>query len=286
MWEEDDYDTSAEPKLESFNTQGDTRYYTMNHGTSREAANRILETGFRPSSGSMLGPGVSLTQDPRKACRYPVDLPVNERVVLRVKVDIGKVIAITYQGHPLQKTWHDHGYEAAWCPPNCGMVKSGLEEHCVWDAKRVKKIEVFSPKSWPNGLWAEDDYDTSAEAKLESFNTQGDTRYYTMYHGTSKEAADSILETGFRPSSCSMLGPGVSLTQDLRKACRYPLDLPDNERVVLRVKVDIGKVIAITYQGHPLQKTWHDHGYDAAWCPPNCGMVKSGLEEHCVWDAK
>uniref|UniRef100_A0A672TC39 PARP catalytic domain-containing protein n=1 Tax=Sinocyclocheilus grahami TaxID=75366 RepID=A0A672TC39_SINGR len=83
-----------------------------------------------------------------------------------------------------------------------------------------------------------------------------------------------------------MLGPGVYLSRDLQKASKYPLKLPENERVVLRVKVNVGRVKKIDCQRHPLQKIWHNYGYDTAWCPPNCGMVPSGLEEDCVWDPK
>ncbi len=71
--------------------------------------------------------------------------------------------------------------------------------------------------------------------------------------------------------------------------CAIQINLPclallESQRVVLRVKVNVGKVKKIDRQGHPLQRTWLDHGYDTAWCPPNCGMVSSGLEEDCVWD--
>ena len=114
---------------------------------------------------------------------------------------------------------------------------------------------------------------------------------YIMYHGTSQEAAKAIRRNGFQPSTKDMLGtdtvmlgPGVYLSRDLQKASRYPLELPEHERVVLRVKVNVGKVIKINSLNHPDKTTWHDRGYDTAWVPPNCGMVQSGLEEDCVWD--
>ncbi|XP_041918724.1 uncharacterized protein LOC121683246 [Alosa sapidissima] len=286
MWEEDDFPKGPLPRLECNTTPANEGVYIMYHGTSRKSATSILKTGFRPSSDGMLGPGVYLTRDLQKASRYPLDLHVNERVVLRVKVDVGKVIAINCQGHPLQKTWHANGYDTAWCPPKCGMVASGLEEDCVWDANRVKVLGVFSPTSRPNRLWAEDDFDTSAEPKLESLKAPSDGQYYTMYHGTSREAADIIKEKGFKPSSDGMLGRGVYLSRDLRKASGYPLDLPVNERAVLKVTVNVGKVKRIDRQKHPMQKNWHKKGYDTAWCPPECGMVRSGLEEDCVWDPK
>ncbi|XP_062407929.1 uncharacterized protein LOC134099153 [Sardina pilchardus] len=281
---EDDFSEDHLPRLESSATPADGGVYTMYHGTSRAAAAGILKTGFRPSSGGMLGPGVYVSRDLQKAIKYPLGLSDHERVVLKVRVEVGKVIAINYQGHPMQKTWRTHGYDTAWCPPNCGMVRSGQEEDCVWDAKRVKVLGILSLKS-PK-LWAEEDFDTSAEPKLESYKQPGDGRYYTMYHGTSKENADSILKTGFKPSSDGMLGQGVYLSRDLRKASRYPLNKPVGECAVLKVTVNVGKVKRIDCQNHPMQKTWHKEGYDTAWCPPDCGMVPSGLEEDCVWDPK
>uniref|UniRef100_A0A4W5QFY2 PARP catalytic domain-containing protein n=1 Tax=Hucho hucho TaxID=62062 RepID=A0A4W5QFY2_9TELE len=98
-------------------------------------------------------------------------------------------------------------------------------------------------------------------------------RVYKMYHGTSEETICKILTKGFYPSKCGMLGQGVYLSRDLENASRYPMHLAEHK-----------KVKRIDRQGHPLQKTWHDEGYDSAWVPPNCGMVKDGLEETCVWD--
>ncbi|KAI5103900.1 GCRV inducedprotein 2i [Silurus meridionalis] len=81
-----------------------------------------------------------------------------------------------------------------------------------------------------------------------------------------------------------MLGRGVYLSRDFNKAAKYPLHNRNQALAVIQVNVRVGKVKMIDYQGHPLQKTWHQHGYDTAWVPPNCGMVASGLEEDCVYD--
>ena len=69
-------------------------------------------------------------------------------------------------------------------------------------------------------------------------------------------------------------------SRDLRKARRYGA-------VVLRLAVNLGRVITIDRQGHPLQKIWQTRiggSFDAAWVPPNSGVVPSGLEENCVRD--
>uniref|UniRef100_A0A3P9P5T0 PARP catalytic domain-containing protein n=1 Tax=Poecilia reticulata TaxID=8081 RepID=A0A3P9P5T0_POERE len=96
--------------------------------------------------------------------------------------------------------------------------------------------------------------------------------------------AEKIRMSSFRQSADGMLGRGVYLSRDLQKASRYPIGHPDEDKEVIMVQVNVGKVKVINYQNHPLQKTWHKEGYDTAWVPPNCGMTKSGLEEDCVWD--
>jgi len=110
-------------------------------------------------------------------------------------------------------------------------------------------------------MWAEDDLGAGAPPCLESLKQPDEGKVYRMYHGTTREAAEKIKVSGFKQSSQGMLGPGVYLSRDLQKASRYPLDLPENQRVVLRVKVNVGKVIKIDRQGHPKQKTWHNYGY-------------------------
>uniref|UniRef100_A0A8C7CKK7 Uncharacterized protein n=1 Tax=Oncorhynchus kisutch TaxID=8019 RepID=A0A8C7CKK7_ONCKI len=123
-------------------------------------------------------------------------------------------------------------------------------------------------------MWRGDYFTTSAGARRMGLSGPRNGRIYIMYHGTSWWAAQKIMAKDFCPSKCGMLGQGV----------RYPLDLTEHQKVVIKVKVNVGKVKKIDRQDHPLQKTWHDEGYDSAWVPPNCGMVKSGLEETCVWD--
>ncbi|XP_036944493.1 grass carp reovirus (GCRV)-induced gene 2e [Acanthopagrus latus] len=263
------------------------RKYIMYHGTTKRAAQSIMWSGFQQSTKGMLGRGVYLSRDLQKASRYPIDHPESDRAVIKVLVDVGKVIAINRQNHPHQKTWHDLGYDTAWVPPNCGMVKSGLEEDCVWDPNRIQIIKIINPL--PTNMnqqqtWAEDDFDAPVGVTKLGQDEPVSGREYIMYHGTTKQNAKAIQKSGFRQSAGGMLGRGVYLSRDLQKASRYPISHPESDRAVLRVKVNVGKVIAIKYQNHPDQKTWHDLGYDTAWVPPNCGMVKSGLEEDCVWD--
>lgn len=112
------------------------RRLKMYHGTDPAAATAICQQGFRRSSDGMLGAGVYVTRDPKKASAYG-------SVILELIVSVGKVKKIDRQGHPLQKTWSAAGYDSAWVPPGCGMVASGLEENCVWDPARVTVLGIF-----------------------------------------------------------------------------------------------------------------------------------------------
>ncbi|XP_078055280.1 GCRV-induced gene 2o [Mustelus asterias] len=331
--------------------------YTMYHGTSVSNALSIIQYGFKQSSKGMLGPGVYVSRDKEKAKRYPINSP-NDRVILMLKVRVGKVKKIDQENHPMSKTWNQQGYDTAWVPPNCGMrnVPSGLEEDCVWDPQRIRVVDVISSPNpgtmqqlkdllqanlnrepgselesaehdcgvckntmapphqlqtcWGCGqticpfmgshfcqvhlitmaayqnLWAEEDGPGFTPATLQSYITPQDGKIYVMYHGTHVNNVNSIRACGFQQSDRGMLGPGVYVSRDKKKASRYPLDVPDHQKVVLKLRVNVGRVIRIDYQGHPRQKTWHGYGYDTAWCPPDCGMVQSGLEEDCVWDPK
>ncbi|KAM9440769.1 GCRV-induced gene 2p [Clarias gariepinus] len=130
------------------------------------------------------------------------------------------------------------------------------------------------------------DYDEDRHLRAEQEPKSG--KHYTMYHGTNLKSARTIIQSGFRQSPDGMLGPGVYVSRNQKKAERYPLNSSYNDRVVLKLSVDCGKVKKIDKDNHPMQKTWHANGYDTAWVPPKCGMkaVPSGLEEDCVWDPK
>lgn len=122
----------------------------MFHGTTLANAFKIKREGFVPSSGGMLGPGVYVSRSFKKALAYPKRLrPNEERVILKLRVQVGKVIKIHKQGHPLQYTWHKAGFDTAWVPPRCGMVPSGLEEDCVWDPRRIEVLLILFKDGTP-----------------------------------------------------------------------------------------------------------------------------------------
>jgi hypothetical protein len=107
-----------------------------------------------------------------------------------------------------------------------------------------------------------------------------------MYHGTDLASAIQIKQAGvhgLKPSSSGMLGAGVYCSRELKKAQAYAPRLQPGPGVVFLLRVRPGKVKAIRNIPDPLQKTWHQAGYDTAWVPPGC-VNASGLEEDCVWD--
>ncbi|KAF3695917.1 hypothetical protein EXN66_Car011593 [Channa argus] len=118
--------------------------YTMYHGTSVANARLIIAKGFKQSSGGMLGPGVYVSRDTKKAANYPLKSNPSDRVILEVLVRVGRVKRIDKDNHPMQWTWHKNGYDTAWVPPNCGIkaVPSGREEDCIFDPKRVKVVGI------------------------------------------------------------------------------------------------------------------------------------------------
>lgn len=118
--------------------------YTMYHGTSVASARLIITNGFKQSSAGMLGKGVYVSRDKKKAAHYPLNSQITDRVVLELRVRPGRVKRIDKDNHPMQLSWHANGYDTAWVPPKCGMraVPSGLEEDCVYDPKRVEVVGI------------------------------------------------------------------------------------------------------------------------------------------------
>ncbi|KAK3571230.1 hypothetical protein QTP86_005423 [Hemibagrus guttatus] len=249
----------------------------MYHGTTLSAARKIKRQGFKPSTDGMLGPGVYMSRSLEKAKHYPLDPKPGKRLaILKLRVEVRRVKKIDYQGHPLQKTWYENGYDTAVFVKTFRLVllhysHSSLEFEKQYKCEQAEKLHLALTRRL---------YGESAMNK-----GYGGHRYYTMYHGTTLAAAQTIMHEGFRRSADGMLGPGVYVSRSVDKAMRYPLNPPPGVRLaVLKLRVRVGRVKKIDYQGHPLQKTWHEQGYSTAWVPPDCGMVSSGLEEDCVWD--
>ena len=108
----------------------------MYHGTTYANAQSIMENGFNPSSGGMLGQGVYLSADIEKAKNYGSS-------ILVVEAKLGKIKKIDSQSHPMRTSWNSHGYDSAWVPAHCGMVPSGLTETCVFDPDRIRVMSIM-----------------------------------------------------------------------------------------------------------------------------------------------
>jgi hypothetical protein len=122
---------------------GDGAYVEGFHGTSANAAAHIIASGFRPSRGGMLGPGIYWSDDVNKTRPYVRD---NSGTVLKLKVRPGRTKTVDHAGHPSQTTWHAEGYDSAWVPANtppaAGWVRSGLSENCTFDPARIEVVAV------------------------------------------------------------------------------------------------------------------------------------------------
>lgn len=110
----------------------------MFHGTHKSNAQAIITSGFKPSAGGTLGPGVYCSRDINKAMSYPPFCAANDRVVFKLQVRVGKVKKIDNQCMHLQTTWHQNGYNTAWLPASV----FGFEEDCVWDPKRIMVVDI------------------------------------------------------------------------------------------------------------------------------------------------
>eukprot|EP00064_Thunnus_orientalis_P025480 superscaffoldBa00012988_g25854 len=156
QWPEEDSTPPVGMFFLGFSAPVDGRKYVMYHGTTRENAAAIQASGFHRSPDGMLGPGVYLSRNLRKASYYPVDHPEHDKVVIKVLVNVGRVITINYEGHPRQKNWHDPRcnpvYNTAWIPPRSGLLRGDLEVYCVWDPSRITVIDTIKPRPvQPNG---------------------------------------------------------------------------------------------------------------------------------------
>ncbi|XP_028974118.2 uncharacterized protein LOC105021057 [Esox lucius] len=258
----------------------DNSIFVMFHGTTKEAAEEIKMKGFKTSGEDIntLGAGVYVTRDIVKACKYPLDVRPSQRRVLKLRVHVGRVLKIDKHDHDMQKTWHTkHGYDTAWVPPDVDMAESNDLESCVYDPKKISVMEVMKVK----------EKTISKYRHLQSGLSAEDSKTYVMYHGTLKKNALQIQRNGFIPSTKGMLGAGVYLSRDIQKVIKYPLETLDSEKMVLKVKVNVGKVKVIDKQRHYMQYNWHTkYGFDTAWVPPDVGMVESKQEEDCVYDPK
>jgi hypothetical protein len=118
-------------------TCGRGKVIRMFHGTSLVAARSIMKEGFRASTKGLLGAGVYVTKDPCKAQKYGP-------VIIECDVHVGTVAVINRRHHNFQKCWGAHGFDCAWIPPQCGVVSTGMEEHCVGDPHRVVALAMTS----------------------------------------------------------------------------------------------------------------------------------------------
>lgn len=104
-----------------------------------------------------------------------------------------------------------------------------------------------------------------------------------VYHGTSKAAADAILDSGFRPSADGLLGAGVYVTTDRSKAVAFANKYGDDARVIVgRAKFGKTAVVDATdARRSKYSETDWQRSHDTAYIPRGEGVARP---EHCVKD--
>ena len=141
----------------------------MYHGTpSLENAALIEQNGFRASRGGLLGPGVYVSRDFKKAEQYggrgvifevlvrvgkvchiedhEVPIPVGRMLTAGVAQQMVPARTLHPQGWSTAALWSDNGYDTAWVQASCpdhvftggaGWGQGIKEETCVFEASRV-----------------------------------------------------------------------------------------------------------------------------------------------------
>ena len=104
-----------------------------------------------------------------------------------------------------------------------------------------------------------------------------------VYHGTSKSAAESIMNHGFEPSSDGLLGRGVYVTTDRSKAVDFARKHGDDGRVLVG-RAQFGATATVdardARRGHYSETSWQG-SHDTAFAPRGEGVRRP---EHCVQD--
>jgi hypothetical protein len=58
-------------------------------------------------------------------------------VIIKFNAALGRYVEINGQGHPLQMTWMEHGYDSAFAPAGAIGMR---EENCIADPSRIEII--------------------------------------------------------------------------------------------------------------------------------------------------
>ncbi|CAE7320050.1 Parp12, partial [Symbiodinium sp. CCMP2456] len=119
-------------------------------------------------------------------------------------------------------------------------------------------------------LWAELDAE-----RLEARDLSAPINELLLWHGTSREAAESIAERGFEVTERSThgrrYGPGVYLAEDLSKSISYCPDKAGSKYVIL--------CRAVCGQIYYTEKGWHDEaGEEAAKHGKHCVLANPGRQ--------
>lgn len=187
------------------------REYTMYHGTHRRKARDIITSGFQRSADGLLGPGIYVSRDKKKAMCYPLNASNHDRVVFKVRVKVGQVKKIDCDNHPMQKTWHQNGFDTAWVPPNSNIttIRSGREEDCVWDPTRITIVDISHCE------------DPETHERLRDLITEVNQR--SRQRRPDEMASDTVINIPHFPTVRSLLGFILFVAPFYLRDCAYAL---------------------------------------------------------------
>ena len=124
---------SSEPVYSKTDQNGFCRLiFVMYHATDRGNVKSILDNGFRPSVGGMLGPGLYLSRDINKTRNYG-------DVCFKLLVYTGRTKRMDSADNG--GSWRESN-DSAYLPPHNDVVSSGREETCVKSVKQVKILGI------------------------------------------------------------------------------------------------------------------------------------------------
>jgi hypothetical protein len=102
--------------------------------------------------------------------------------------------------------------------------------------------------------------------------------HHTLYHGTSRQAAELIRREGFKPSDGGCLGPGTYVAR-ADKASKFASNCSrhgGDAGAVVEVRIAFNRAKFVAYDDH----TWIAEGYDA------CRAERTSRSPHPEWCVK
>jgi len=164
-------------------------------------------------------------------------------------------------------------YDVQWVPGQGSNTGEGYTQK-MWVEPSPSTSSMSGRLSWARkkGLWL-------VEASFHGSSSGSQSGQYTLYHGTSKTAAQAIVTSQlFKPSTGGNLGAGVYMSRDLTICKMFAQGSAGN---VLKAVVDAGKI----FNAHGWDSTGQQwSGYDSCLLEQQYSPRAPPLEEWAIRD--